>query len=1156
LNEPAVADQFRGRLAVRSAAAGNYQRQIELRQQTLKSQLAARRFNVVGSVATLSNAVFVTAGAERVAELEALGGVRAVIPMRAMKMRMNKAVQLMNAPGAWSMVGGMNNAGAGIKIAVLDSGIDQTHPAFQDSSLTAPAGYPICTTNHPEDCAYTNSKVIVARSYVRLISAGTDPNNVAADSQPDDYSPRDREGHGTAVASVAAANQNIGPVTFTGMAPKAFLGNYKIAGSPAVLGTGNVTTFEDIAVMAINDAFNDGMDVANFSSGVLAITGPLDTGATCGLPAGVPCDFVAWNFEKAAQAGMVITVSAGNDGDSGVRQYPSFTLISSPSNAPSVISVGATMNSHVMQPGVSILGGPSALQSIVAQTSDLFAFYSTPFYGTFIDVTKLGDDGTACKALPADSLFNAIALIQVAPAGSNCNFSTQAFNASDAGAFGVVFYMADGTVPVPAEVEDNFGNFPSMAPVVVVSQSDGQALKAYIDANTDVTVVVDPAGSEMDLDTYNKLWSFNPPIAANSILAFSSPGPNAGDLSIKPDIVAVGGADQNNYPSFADGALLFGQSGLLMAGQSFDYYGELYSPTGYASANGTSFSSPIVAGAAALIKQLHPTFTAAQIKAVLMNSAAQDTTADEYGFAVDVISVGAGRLDAGAAANANVIARVVTGDGSNPVSLSYGAIKSSALPIKKQVQISNFGSSAVSLAVGIAPNQKTSVITLAVDQANVTVPAGGSVTVAATLSGSLPGAGEYSGALTVQGSGVSLRLPYMFLVPSGSAYDILPFTSFRQAATFAPCLEGLPGQDGGFVAVRLIDAVGAPLVGTTVTFTVTRAAGTTLASAPISSVGYQVPACTVNTSGTTATCQTDQYGTAYAEVKLGTQVGGSPSIAARGAGMSFTFGGSQCAPAVIAAPNVSAITDASSTGMSAVAGSYIAITGATLANPAGVSTSGDYASFPPLPLGLDGVNVSFDVPGTYDGKPFSYNGQPGPVEYVGGDTSLVLVQVPWELQGASSAQVKVIVDGFATSNVITVPLVPYAPSLFQIPGGTIAHAWNVTTQSEVTTSNPAHAGETVEFFANGLGPVNNQPATGGDLPSSADATTTTKATVTVGGQPATVTYSGLDYSLSDSPYWFQYGVYVKLPAGLAAGNQPVVVSIGGRDSAPLSIPIQ
>ena len=1163
LSEPAVADRFPTREATRSVAARDYQRQIELRQESLKTELASRRFNVVGSVSTLSNAVFVVATADRVKEIEALPGVLAVIPMRAMRGRMNRAVQLMNAPAAWGLIpGGMNQAGAGIKIAILDSGIDQTHPAFQDSSLQAPAGFPICTNNHPEDCAYTNSKVIVARSYVRLMAAGTDPNNVAANSSPDDYSPRDREGHGTAVASVAAANQNTGALTFTGMAPKAFLGNYKISGSPTVAGNGNVmTSFEDIAVMAINDAFNDGMDIANFSSGVLAVTGPLDTGATCGLAAGVPCDFIAWNFEKAARAGMVITVSAGNDGDSGARQYPSFNLISSPSSAPSVISVGATLNSHVLQPGVSMLGAPANLQNIVAQTSDLFAFYTTPFYGSLVDVTQLGDDGTACVALPANSLFNSIALVQQSPTPATCSFSDQAFNAADAGAFGVVFYMADSSAPIPAEVEDSFGNFPQLAPVVVVARSDGQALKTYIDANSGATVLVDPAGSEMDISAYNKLWNFSPPLAANQVLAFSSPGPDAGDLAIKPDIVAVGGADQNNNPSFPDGTFLVGQSGLYMAAQTFDYNGEVYSATGYAAANGTSFSAPMVAGAAALLKQLHPQMTAAQIKATLMNSAAQDTTTDEFGFPVDVISVGAGRLDAGAAASATVAAGVVTADGSNPVSLSFGALKSGSLPLKKQVQITNSGSSSVSLTIGFAPNQKTSVATLSVDQPSVTVPAGGSVTVNVSLSGSLPGTGEYSGSLTVQGPGISLRVPYMFLVPFGSAYDILPFTSFLQAATFFPCLEGLPGQDAGYVGVRFIDATGAPMVGTPVTYTVARGNGTTLGSAPVQSVGYKTAACTVASSGTTATCQTDQYGVAYAEVLLSSQVGASPSITARGAGISFAFGGSNCSPAVIAQPKMTTITDASSGGASAVAGSYIAITGTALANPAFISAPngiGDYAQFPPLPLGLDGVNVSFDVPGAYDGKPIDYNGQPGPVAFVSIDGGTVLVQVPWELQGASNVQVKVIVDGFAPSNVITVPLVQYAPSVFPNPDGSgIAYAYDVTTQSEVTASNPAHAGDVVELFANGLGPVNNQPPTGGDLPASpAEATTTTQPTVTVGGQSATVTFSGLDYSLSDSPYWFQYGVYIKIPSGLTAGNVPVVLSIGGVTSSAVSIPVK
>ena len=71
----------------------------------------------------------------------------------------------------------------------------------------------------------------MARSYVRELSVGSsnDPTAVANDSGPDDYSPRDRSGHGTAIASVIAGNQITGPaVPFSGMAPKAWLGNYRV----------------------------------------------------------------------------------------------------------------------------------------------------------------------------------------------------------------------------------------------------------------------------------------------------------------------------------------------------------------------------------------------------------------------------------------------------------------------------------------------------------------------------------------------------------------------------------------------------------------------------------------------------------------------------------------------------------------------------------------------------------------------------------------------------------------------------------------------------------------------------------------------------------------------------------------------------------------
>ena len=122
--------------------------------------------------------------------------------------------------------------------------------------------------------------MIVARSYTSSFATytETDPRKPTDISQPDDYSPRDRNGHGTAVASCAAGNTNTGSVTFSGMAPKAWLGNYKIYGSPGV----NDYPPEDAWITALNDAVADGMDVINMSSGLPALTGPLDKGAACG----------------------------------------------------------------------------------------------------------------------------------------------------------------------------------------------------------------------------------------------------------------------------------------------------------------------------------------------------------------------------------------------------------------------------------------------------------------------------------------------------------------------------------------------------------------------------------------------------------------------------------------------------------------------------------------------------------------------------------------------------------------------------------------------------------------------------------------------------------------------------------------------------------
>ncbi len=481
LEDAPVTSRFASPASARTLAAVDYRQQIEARQSALRAQLDARQIQVTGSASTLLNAIFVAAPQSRVAELAALPGVRAVVPVRRYKLNLNRATSLVNAPAAWAGLGGQANGGTGVKIAILDTGIDQTNPAFQDSSLPIPPGYPICSGS---DCDFTSNKVIVARSYVRQLAAGSSPLNPAADSRPDDYSPRDREGHGTAVASTVAGVINTGVVTFSGMAPKAYLGNYKIYGSPEV----NDFTEDDVIILALEDAVKDGMDIVSFSTGGPAFTGPLDSGSACGNPAGVPCDLAASAFEAAAQAGLVIAVAAGNEGGDGTS-YPSFNTISTPADAPSVIAVGATTNSHSFLETVSVeaAGVPSSLQGVAAVAS---ADANSPLgamRAPLADVTSLGNDGLACAALPAFSLEGAFALIQ----RGTCNFAVKTANAVSAGATGVVFYMADASSLIFPSGLSSFD-----IPVAMISQADGLALKSFLGSNPRAPVTIDPGGQE------------------------------------------------------------------------------------------------------------------------------------------------------------------------------------------------------------------------------------------------------------------------------------------------------------------------------------------------------------------------------------------------------------------------------------------------------------------------------------------------------------------------------------------------------------------------------------------------------------------------------------------------------------------------------------
>ena len=585
--------------------------------------------------------------------------------------------------------------------------------------------------------------------------------------------------------------------------------------------------------------------------------------------------------------------------------------------------------------------------------------------------------------------------------------------------------------------------------------------------------------------------------------------------------VATGGLDIYLMPDPAD-SYLYPYSGIYMAAEKYDPLGLLYSDNGYAAADGTSFATPLVSGAAALVKQAHPNYTVAQIKSALVNTAAQDVTTDDFGNAVDVEWLGAGRLDAGLAANANVTLQVidVPAPAKPPATatLNFGVLTTATkLPVTKVVQITNSGASPVTLAVAVATGTAASGATVTTDKTSVTVAAGATGTFNVLLGGSVPKAGAYSGGVTLQGSGVSLRVPYLFIVGTGGASNFIPLYG-------SP--DGNVGQDAGDVAVKIVDPYGVPVAGYAVTYTVSPRGTVTLRS----QAGE--PACVPASSTTSVTCPTDSYGVAYADMLLGSTPTTTVTVTARAAGYTNVFSGG-----IRAVPTISAggVVDAASAKSPIAPGSYVSIYGANLCEYTDSVTYAPYA----LPLTLDGVSVSLDVPS-------AKLSVPGYLTYV--SPGQVNVQVPWELQGQTSAQVKVTLYGYSYGNVVTVPLADTAPAFFDIGGGIAAarDQNNVT----VTAANPVKRGQLVQLFMNGLGPVNGGPASGEFASTTVLTHTKTDPVVTIGGQTATLQFSGLAPGF---PGLYQVNAFV--PTGIATGSVPISLTINGATTKALTLPV-
>jgi uncharacterized protein (TIGR03437 family) len=775
---------------------------------------------------------------------------------------------------------------------------------------------------------------------------------------------------------------------------------------------------------------------------------------------------------------MLIVVAAGNEGSNGLF-YPTFNSISSPGDAPSVIAVGGSSNSHGFTPAVRISGSavPANLNLISAYPSDSFSPYGA-YAAPLVDVTTTGNDGYACAALPARSLAGEFALIQRGPFGAGaCTFLTKMTNAVNAGAAGVIFYDYAGSADYPFS-PSGLSDFSQ--PADLIANSDGANLKAFIGSHAGYSVILDPAAAELAVSPSNQL------------VFYSSMGPSLGVNGIKPDVLAPAGGGQK-------GDLIY------MGTQTFDPLGEVYSATGYIAAAGTSFATPLTAGSAALVKQNHPGYTAAQIKSALVNTATQDVKTDDSGGALSILQSGAGKLAADLAIKTNVT--VV------PSTVSFGALAATSLPLKKALTVTNTGSAALNLTLAVVSTASNAAATLALDSSQLAVAAGASATVNVTLSGTVPAAGLYYGLITIAGASVPMQIPWMFLVGGTVPANFTPLLGDQNDGTVGQVLPD------GVIAFQVTDANGVPIQG--------------------AAVNFVVDSGSIPVTLSQASTATDAYGIAYVTPTVGAQIGTYRIDGCVGAcnarnQFEYTFSGSaRNLPSITTGGVIGA--DGFNPAAPVAPGSYIAIYGTFLSDVTDQTTTAR------LPLAMDYVNVSFDVPSA---------GISAPAHIVFVSPGQINVQVPWELQGQTSAQVKVTIDQ-SVGKVVTVPIANYSPEFFQYPYGSGAIAAVDLSGQVITSSNPAKRGAAVSLYANGLGPVNNQPASGDTASLTSFSRTTTTPVITIGGQPADVSFSGLTPGLPGL-----YQLNVTIPANVTAGTQPVVLTIGAATAKTASIPVQ
>jgi subtilisin family serine protease len=474
----------------------------------------------------------------------------------------------LDAPGGlWEKLGGVENAGDGIIIGVIDSGIWPESLSFsdrtglngngtQDGKLDyhqIPGWHGKCTPGEEFNASMCNQKLIGAQWF--NASWGGDA-GIDAQRPWEFNSVRDYNGHGTHTSSTAGGNNGVqatGPAaafgTISGMAPHARIAMYKALWSTQDASTASGATSDLVA--AIDQAVADGVDVINYS-----ISGSLTNFR----------DPVEISFMYAAAAGIFVAESAGNSG-------PTTATVAHPGPWTTTVAAG-THNRNglgsVTLGNAAVYSGASIATAVTAPLIDSTAAGLAGADPTAVALCFAAVDNSGTPVLDPALVAGKIVICD---RGVNARVN-KSLAVQEAGGVGMIL--------VNTSVNSLNADF-HFVPTVHLQSTDRAAVKAYA-ATPGATATINQATI-----TYTDPAPFT--------ASFSSRGPlqASGDL-LKPDLIAPG---QDILAAVAPP----GNHGL-----DFNLY------------SGTSMSSPHVAGLAALLKQLHPDWSPMMIKSALMTT--------------------------------------------------------------------------------------------------------------------------------------------------------------------------------------------------------------------------------------------------------------------------------------------------------------------------------------------------------------------------------------------------------------------------------------------------------------------------------------------------------------------------------------------------------